>query len=106
MTDPHPDIRPLVSASDIRQYIVAAVARELEINPELVHADQPLLSYGLDSMQFIGLIGELEQWLHCRILANPLAHFPTADQLANWIAAELAAGHTQLHPAPQHELGH
>lgn len=98
MSEPHGNNPPPASAADIRLHLLTAVARELELNLDEVRSDQPLLSYGIDSMQLIGLIGELEEKLNCRILANPLPQFPTVDKLANWIAAELAAGRTRLHP--------
>ncbi|MCC7334935.1 MAG: acyl carrier protein [Pirellulaceae bacterium] len=87
-----------ISVDEIRHHLLAAIAQELKLSPDTVRADQPLMSFGIDSMQFIGMIGELEEWLGCRILSNPLARYPTVDDLAAWIARELAAGRTQLNP--------
>ncbi len=93
-----PTPKPSVSVDEIRQHFLAAIAQELKLSPDSVRADQPLMSFGIDSMQFIGMIGELEEWLGCRILSNPLVRYPTVDELSTWIARELAAGRTQLDP--------
>lgn len=86
------------SAAAIRDRMVTSLQKELALPPEEMRTDEPLTSLGVDSMQFVGLVGELEEWLGCRILNNPLRRYPTIDALAEWLASERAAGHTHLDP--------
>ncbi|MDQ3332433.1 MAG: acyl carrier protein [Planctomycetota bacterium] len=53
---------------------------------------------GLDSMQFVVLVGEMEQWLGCRFTDNPLIDYPTIDTLADFLANQLAQGKTLIDP--------
>jgi hypothetical protein len=49
-------------------------------------------------MEFVALVGELEHWLGCRFRDNPLIDYPTIASLSEFLAAELAAGHSNILP--------
>jgi acyl carrier protein len=80
------------SAREIQEWIVAHVATKLQTAPARIRLDEPLMDIGLDSMEFVALIGELEQWLDCRFRENPLSEYPTIPALSAFLSEELAAG--------------
>lgn len=86
------------SAEEIRNWILAQLRTYTGRPEEELRSDQPIMSFGVDSMQLVGMIGELEEWLGCRILDNPLPQYPTTDALSTWLASEIASGKTKLNP--------
>jgi phthiocerol/phenolphthiocerol synthesis type-I polyketide synthase D len=91
---------PLVrTASQIRDWIVTHIATRLGADPSTIAVDQPVIDVGLDSMEFVAMVGELEQWLGCRFRDNPLIDYPTIESLSGFLAAELAAGRRIISPA-------
>lgn len=87
------------TADEIRDWIVAQVAQRLGVEPQAVNVDESLVAHGLDSMQFVVLVGELEDWLGCRFADNPLVRYPSASALSVFLARELGAGKTTIDPA-------
>ena len=87
------------TADEIREWIVAQVAQRLGIDPQAVNVDDSLVAHGLDSMQFVVLVGELEDWLGCKFADNPLVKYPSANALSQYVARELSAGRTTIDPA-------
>lgn len=93
--DAVPDRR---SAAEIRDWIVNRLSAAMEIDPGEIRLDEPLVDLGLDSMQFVVLVGDLEQWLGVRFLDNPLIDYPTANALSEYLAEQLARGKTEIDP--------
>jgi len=87
------------SAADIRDWLVAKLSQARRIPPDEVRTDEPLSEMGLDSMQFVVLVGELEDRLGCRFAENPLFSHPTIDALSTFLAERLARGETVIDPA-------
>ena len=67
------------------------IAGELGISPDQIHLDRTILSFGVDSMQVVSFVANLEDWLGIRFTENPLEEHPTVESLsvyANQIANE------------------
>jgi acyl carrier protein len=90
---PHPR-----SADEIREWIVTHVGAELGVDSTEIRLDEPLINAGLDSMQFVALVGDLERWLGCRFRDNPLIDYPTANALADYLAEQTARGKFVIDP--------
>ena len=90
---------PSPSAAEIRLWLVTRLCEIQQVEPAELRLDQPLVRMGLDSMQSVVLIGELEQWLGCRFTGNPLIKYPTIDALSVFLADQLAAGKRLIDPA-------
>lgn len=87
------------TADEIRDWLVTRLSDALKVAPGEVRTDEPLTESGLDSMQFVALVGELEERVGCRFTGNPLIAHPTIDALAPWLAARLAAGAKVIDPS-------
>lgn len=84
------------SAAEIREWLRAAIARELRLDPAALDAHRPFAYYGLDSLTAATLSGELGDWLGREIPPDLLGEHPTIDALAE----RLAAGRAELEPSP------
>jgi acyl carrier protein len=87
------------SADEIRDWIVARVSERLDVAPSEIRIDEPLIDVGLDSMEFVALVGELESRLGCRFRDNPLIDYPTANLLSDYLARQIALGKTVIDPS-------
>lgn len=89
----------LHTADDIETWLVEQLAERLQQEPESIDREASLVALGLDSMQFVVIVGELEDWLGCRFVSNPLEHYRSIRALSAFIARELASGKSSLDPA-------
>lgn len=76
--------------AEIRHWLVSRLAERLQLPPDELDIDTPIIGFGLDSMQAVVLIGELEDWLSIRLAANPLTEFPTIQSLSRHLAERVA----------------
>jgi acyl carrier protein len=86
------------SAAEICQWLVNRLSEIQRLEPADIPLDQPLVQMGLDSMQSVVLIGEVEQWLKCRFSGNPLTKYPTINTLCVFLADQLAKGKRLINP--------
>ena len=84
----HPDseARNSRSAAEIQDWLVEQLANELQISSDRINIVQPILSYGIDSMQVVVIVARLEDWLGFRFSSNPLEDHPTIESLALFVA--------------------
>jgi acyl carrier protein len=86
------------SAAEIRDWLVNKLSDAQGVGPEEVRLDEPLISMGLDSMKFVVLVGELEQWLGCKFTDNPMVAHPTINAISNYLADQLGRGKKLIDP--------
>jgi acyl carrier protein len=77
-----------VSAAEIQRWIIEQLAATLQVSPDQIQIDQPVLSYGIDSMQVVGIIANLEDKLGIRFSSNPLDDYPTIEALSHFLTNE------------------
>ena len=73
-------------ATQIQNWLVKYLAKELEITPDEVHVTIPFDDYGLDSYTAVGMSGDLEDWLGCELDPTLLYDYPTIDTRARYLA--------------------
>ena len=86
------------SAEAIREWLVSRIGTVQGVPAAHVRTDEPLVATGLDSMQIVVLVGELEEWLGCRFTDNPLIDYPTIDALSAYLADQSARGNRTIDP--------
>ncbi|MDZ7335183.1 MAG: SDR family NAD(P)-dependent oxidoreductase [candidate division KSB1 bacterium] len=77
---------PTVSA--IESWLVSKIAENLGINASEISIQEPFVSFGLDSAQAVGLVGDLEEWLGRKLSPTLVWDYPTIESLAMFLAAE------------------
>jgi acyl carrier protein len=96
MTDPHhsssshPASERGRSAAEIERWLVEHLAEELQIAPEAIKMDQPILAQGVDSMHAVAIVAKLEDWLGIRFQSDPLEEAPSIAALARSLAQDPA----------------
>ncbi len=98
MTEPSSQVR---SESDISDWLIDSLSKLMDCPPGDVMVDESVTSLGIDSMQYVGLIGDLEEWLGCRFTDNPLIDYPSVQTLSAFVAAQLKLGKTEIDPFPE-----
>ena len=74
------------SVVEIQQWMIQQLAQELQIHPEKIKIDKPILSCGVDSMQVVTFVAKLEDWLGVRFSSNPLEDHSTIEALSQHVA--------------------
>jgi acyl carrier protein len=87
------------SAGEIQSWLVERLSAVLGVQAAEIPLGEPLIGLGLDSMQVVVLVGELEEWLGCRFKGNPLVDYPTIESLSAYLAHQLARGNRLIDPA-------
>ena len=72
----------------IQQWLISQQAEVLSIDPATIEAQQPLTRYGLDSIDAVTLVGDLEDWLVLELPATLLWDYPTVEQASNYLVEE------------------
>lgn len=89
---------PTRTAAEIREWIIERLIHDVGLSPDEVDGDKPVVSFGVDSMQFVVLVGELESWLGVRFADNPLIDHPTVNALSTHLARQLEQGRAVIDP--------
>lgn len=84
------------SSAEIAAWLTDQLATILDIDAGGINPNDPVTVLGIDSMQYIGMIGDLEDWLGCRFEDNPLIDYPTVNGLAEFVADQLQRGRTVI----------
>src|SRR5204862_3217763 len=86
------------SAVEIERWLAEELSAKLKILPSDFDVQQPFTSYGLDSVQMVGLIGDLEEYLG-RTLQPTLAwDYPTTESLAKYLATDSEGASEEVEP--------
>jgi acyl carrier protein len=76
------------SAQEIREWIIQRLSRLTELDPAELDVQEPILRYGLDSVNLVVLAADLEEWLGFRFRENPLNDHRTIEALAQYLAEQ------------------
>ena len=70
----------------IKTWLINRMAQRLQIEPADISRQEPLASYGLDSLQVIEMSAELEAWLQRPVVPTIVYDYPTVEALAQRLA--------------------
>ena len=86
------------SEQDLAGWLRERVARGRKVAPDDIDLDEPLTTYGLDSVDAVAIVADLEAWLGLELDAGLAWDFPTIRSLARHLAEELRHGGTGAGP--------
>ncbi|WP_008314018.1 acyl carrier protein [Leptolyngbya sp. PCC 6406] len=72
----------------IQVWLVNQLADVLSLDPNTVDVTQPLTRYGLDSIDAVTLVGDLEDWLDLELPSTLLWDYPTIAKAATYLVDE------------------
>jgi acyl carrier protein len=81
--------RQAAAAADIQRFLIAELAKRLEVDPEAIDPRQPFERYGLDSLNALRLAVELEDRIGRKLPTTALWDYPSIESLARYLAGEL-----------------
>ena len=84
-TESSPGIEAL-GEDAIQDWLIASIAKELDVNPATIDVEHSFSHYGLSSMQAVSLSGDLERWLRREVPATAMWDYPTIELLARHLA--------------------
>lgn len=89
-TQPHNSNSADVTASEqsIQSWLVGQLADVLSLDPNTVDIKQPLTRYGLDSIDAVTLVGDLEDWLDLELPSTLLWDYPTIEKASAYLVEE------------------
>ncbi len=82
-TEPSTAVR---DETEIQHWLVTRVAALVGVPVDEIDVRLPFSFYGLDSVAALGLSGELERWLDCKLAPTLTWDYPSIDQLAAYLA--------------------
>ena len=86
MHDPATDTR---SREGIENWIHQWLVNELELGRDVIDASKTFLAYGMNSIQAMMLVGDLEDELKCRLSPTLLWDHPSPAKLVAYIADDV-----------------
>ncbi|MCW3841499.1 SDR family NAD(P)-dependent oxidoreductase [Micromonospora yasonensis] len=72
--------------AEVERRLVEQLASRLKISPQAVDTTRPIATYGLSSVDMVGMVGELEAWLGRALSSTLIWEYPTLDTLAGFLA--------------------
>ena len=88
-----PGVKPIRrSAEEVERWLAEELSAKLKILPSDFDVRQPFTNYGLDSVQMVGLIGDLETYLGRSLQPTLAWDYPTTETLAKFLATDSDEG--------------
>jgi acyl carrier protein len=75
-----------VSSTEIQEWLLNRLSEELRISRDKIRVDQPILSFGIDSVQLVSVVAQLEDRVGIRFSENPLEEYNTVEALSQFVA--------------------
>ncbi len=72
----------------IQAWLVAQLADVLSLDPTTVDVTQPLTRYGLDSIDAVTLVADLEDWLDLELPSTLFWDYPSIAKAATYLVDE------------------
>jgi acyl transferase domain-containing protein/acyl-CoA synthetase (AMP-forming)/AMP-acid ligase II/acyl carrier protein len=81
-----PSARRPLTREVIQTWLIAMISERLRMDPSEIDPRNPFASYGLDSLNTVGLIGDMENWLGRRLSLTLAYDYPSIECLAAHLA--------------------
>ncbi len=90
-----------VSVDSLKSWLSGWLGEELAMDPTELDTGQTFLSYGLDSVQAMSMVGDLEAKFSRRLAPTLAWDYPTIDAMAEHLADQLRSEAVAPHMAVQ-----
>ena len=85
---PSGEAKPVRTKAEVEQWMAEYLAGALHSSPDQIDITVPFEQFALDSVQAVGMTGDLEEWLGCRIDPMVVYDYPTIESLAGYLAEQ------------------
>ncbi|AFZ59874.1 acyl carrier protein [Anabaena sp. PCC 7938] len=83
-------LNTLNAVDTIQGWLVNQIATQLGINAQTIKVTEPLTRYGLDSIDSVTIVGDMEDWLDAELPSTLLWDYPTIEKAAQYLVNELS----------------
>ncbi len=83
-----------ITAEDISGWVIDYLADLFQVPADTIDPALQFEELGVDSSLAIGLTGDLEEWLGCKINPTLLYQYTTIESLSGALAEQMASAHT------------
>ncbi|MEQ8756845.1 MAG: acyl carrier protein [Coleofasciculus sp. G1-WW12-02] len=80
--------QPVDSVQAIQNWMVNQLVEQLSLDAKNIDVTEPLTRYGLDSIDAVTIVGELEDWLEVELPSTLFWDYPTIEKSAQYLVAE------------------
>lgn len=70
----------------IQNWLVNQLASQLSLDTSKIKVSEPLTRYGLDSIDAVTMVGDLEDWLELELPSTLFWDYPTIEKSAQYLA--------------------
>jgi acyl carrier protein len=77
-----------LSEEEIRIWLIDRIRTRIPIDGNRVNPDLPIAALGIDSLQIVSLLAELEKWRGRPFVENPLLRHSSINALSRFLAEE------------------
>ncbi|NJL82350.1 MAG: acyl carrier protein [Chloroflexaceae bacterium] len=90
-------------AEAVQNWLIAKLSEQLSLDASTVNATEPLTRYGLDSIDAVTMVGDLEDWLDLELPSTLFWDYPTLEKASLYLAEnyDLSAAVAQAKPKEQ-----
>jgi acyl carrier protein len=81
----------LRTSEDIKVWLLSRIAELCSVSPEAVDIHRPFSEFGLDSLETVNLMMELEDWLGRELEETIAWDYPTVDAIATHLGTSTKA---------------
>ncbi len=72
----------------IQSWLVGKLAKQLSLDAKTINVGEQLTRYGLDSIDAVTLVGDLEDWLELELPSTLFWDYPTIEKSAEYLVQE------------------
>lgn len=76
------------SVQAIQSWLVNQLAEQLSLDAKTIDVTEPLTRYGLDSIDAVTMVGELEDWLELELPSTLFWDYPTIEKSVQYLVSE------------------
>jgi acyl carrier protein len=70
----------------LQNWLIEKLAEQLSLDAKTIDVTQPLTRYGLDSIDAVTMVGDLEDWLDMELPSTLFWDHPTIEKSAHYLA--------------------
>ncbi|MDJ0729824.1 MAG: acyl carrier protein [Crocosphaera sp.] len=72
----------------VQNWLIKQLAEQLNLDPDKIKITEPFTRYGLDSIDAVTLVGDLEDWLDLDLPDTLFWDYPTVEKSAKYLEEE------------------
>ncbi|WP_228060618.1 MULTISPECIES: acyl carrier protein [unclassified Coleofasciculus] len=76
------------SVEAIQTWLVNQLAEQLSLDTKTIDVREPLTRYGLDSIDAVTMVGDMEDWLELELPSTLFWDYPTIEKSAQYLVEE------------------